>query len=361
MDVQITGPDSNTYKLQKKTATSSSWTDAGSFSRAVTSWTLGWSGGKFTAKANPQDQSCFTTISQGTTTWDGNTATVPILANDSDNPGYSYGTGRDVLVDASSIYNKAVPASGTASARHGSAWNWDFIITKNDGTTKTLTIDVSDIVVAARVGYTLGTFTQATVTPQGDSDSVYVEVSSGGTNYYKAGTKTKYRNAGNTYTYYAAGSSATYYNAGTSTKTAIGTAHTPSKKTGYLRGSKVTGTNQGNKWNSSTYPLYYKYNGSYISISTALYYAGSSYEYYAGGSSFTYYDVGTDATLYEAGDSFTVQGSKATVTTQGREVSVTVQGTEVEVTPISGNALMLAATTRYKAGTADSTTYYTKS
>ena len=105
MDVQITGPTNNSYKLQKKTATNSSWTDAGSFSRAVASWTMGWSNGKFTAKANPQDQSCFTTISQGTTSWDGNTATIPINATDSDNPNYSYATGRNITVDASSIYS----------------------------------------------------------------------------------------------------------------------------------------------------------------------------------------------------------------------------------------------------------------
>lgn len=105
MDVQISGPTNNSYKLQKKTATNSSWTDAGSFSRAVASWTMGWSNGKFTAKANPQDQSCFTTISQGTTSWDGNTATIPINATDSDNPNYSYATGRNITVDASSIYS----------------------------------------------------------------------------------------------------------------------------------------------------------------------------------------------------------------------------------------------------------------
>lgn len=350
----------NTYTLQKQDFDDNSWVDVGTFSRATT-LTGAWSSGKFTVSASPQGESFWTDLVQGTVTWNGTDGTIPINAIDKDSGGNAYFTGRNVAVDASSIYQNASPVSGTAVSRHGTAWNWDFSIKRGDNTSKTITIDVSDIVVAAREGYTLGTFTQATVTPQGESDSVYVEVSSGGTNYYKAGTKTKYRNAGKTYTYYAAGSSATYYNAGTSTKTAIGTSHTPSKKTGYYRGDKVTGTNQGTKWNSSTYPLYYKYNGSYIAISAALYYAGSSYEYYKGGSYFTFYDVGTSSVLYEAGSSFTVQGTQANVTTQGQEVSVTVQGSEVEVTPISGNALMLAATTRYKAGTPDSTTYYTKS
>ena len=54
--------DGNTYKLQKKHFTSLDWEDVGTFSRAITSWTTGWSNGTFTAKANPQNQSTSTTI-----------------------------------------------------------------------------------------------------------------------------------------------------------------------------------------------------------------------------------------------------------------------------------------------------------
>ena len=61
------------------------------------------------------------------------------------------------------------------------------------------------------------------------------------------------------------------------------------QQTVYTRGSQVTGTNQGSAWNSSTYPLYYKYGGEYISISTKLYYGGSSYTLYNSGGSATYY------------------------------------------------------------------------
>ena len=97
--------------------------DEVTFSKAVASWVLGWSGGKFTATAKPQDQSVWTTIVQGTVSWDGNAATVPIEAYDSDNPSYQYATGRSVLVDATQRYRSGwaaayakvtLPAGGTA-------------------------------------------------------------------------------------------------------------------------------------------------------------------------------------------------------------------------------------------------------
>lgn len=102
--VKISGPTGNEYTLQYKKFSDSEWQDAGNFSRAVASWTMGWSGGTFTAKAKPQNQSCSTQIVQGATSWDGDNATVPIEAIDSDNPGYQYATGRSILVNASARY-----------------------------------------------------------------------------------------------------------------------------------------------------------------------------------------------------------------------------------------------------------------
>lgn len=87
----------NNYTLQRQRFNDSGWTDVGTFSRAVASWTMGWSSGTFTAKANPQNQSCSTTIVQGTPSWDNKTVTIPIEAYDSDNPGYQYATGRNVV------------------------------------------------------------------------------------------------------------------------------------------------------------------------------------------------------------------------------------------------------------------------
>ena len=101
--VQIPTPTGNTYKLQYKKFSDSSWQDAGTFSRAVASWTMGWSGGTFTAKANPQDQSISTTITQGTASWDGTDCTIPIMGADSDNPSYPYATGRNILVSAAGV------------------------------------------------------------------------------------------------------------------------------------------------------------------------------------------------------------------------------------------------------------------
>ena len=66
------------------------------FSRAVASWTLGWSNGTFTAKANPQNQSCWTEIGSGTASWDGKTVTIPIVARNSSSPGTSVSTGKSV-------------------------------------------------------------------------------------------------------------------------------------------------------------------------------------------------------------------------------------------------------------------------
>ena len=96
--------EGNTYTL-KQTTLNGTESTVGTFSRAVTSWTMGWSGGTFSAKANPQNQSCSTQIVQGSVSWDGNNATVPIEGIDSDNPGYQYFTGRNVLVDASGRYS----------------------------------------------------------------------------------------------------------------------------------------------------------------------------------------------------------------------------------------------------------------
>ena len=114
-EVQVSGPSGNTYTLQYKKFSDSSWQDAGNFSRAVASWTMGWSSGKFTAKANPQNQSCSTTLVQGTPSWDGNVVTIPVEAVDSDNPNYQYATGRSVVANAAARYNAGYVAGWNAA------------------------------------------------------------------------------------------------------------------------------------------------------------------------------------------------------------------------------------------------------
>ena len=67
------------------------------FSRAVSNWNgSGWSNGRFTAKANPQNQTFWTEIVSGGATWDGLTATIPIQAIDQDQQSVQYNTGRNV-------------------------------------------------------------------------------------------------------------------------------------------------------------------------------------------------------------------------------------------------------------------------
>lgn len=110
--VRVTGPVNNVYTLQYQRYNSTSWIDAdpGTFSRAISSWTLGWVDGKFTATANPQNQSCWTEIVQGTATYDSTTNkyTVQIDAFDSDNPSYQYDTGRDILITATEASDKVI-------------------------------------------------------------------------------------------------------------------------------------------------------------------------------------------------------------------------------------------------------------
>ena len=88
--------DGNTYRLQKIACGDGTWMDVGSFSRAVASWTMGWSSGVFTAKANPQNQSCYTEIAGGTPSWNGKTVTIPINARNSSAPGTIVSTGKSV-------------------------------------------------------------------------------------------------------------------------------------------------------------------------------------------------------------------------------------------------------------------------
>ncbi len=338
----------DTYEIKYKDF-SGTESSAGTFSRATT-LTCGWSGGIFTVKASPQSKQVTTNISQGTTSWDGSTyLSCPIMAVDSDNSGYSYNTGRTV----------SLPVS-----------------------------------VA---------FEQATVTLQGDSCSCYIEASSGGTNYYQAGSEVTYYKGGSTGTYYAAGTAITVYNAGTTTKyargdsvsvtpvgtsvsvTPVGTSVsvTPidsgSKKhllstTRYKAGT-TTKVARGDsvRINGTTY---YKGNGGtftvqgisqtvYVEASSGgynYYKAGTAKTYYNAGTAKTYYNKGTAATYYKGnGGSFTVQGTSKSVTPIGKEMSITSRGDSVKVTPInSGTKKHLLATTRFKAGTTDKTTYFKK-
>ena len=291
-------------------------------------------------------------------------------------------TGSDVArISVGSVYTAGSPASGQAIERHGSGYDWDFTITRGDGTTKTLQIDCSDIYAAARIGYTLGIFTQATVTLQGSAQTVFVEAESGGSDYYKAGSAQTLYNAGSGTkydrgdsvtareivssggtVYYLPGSATTYYNAGT--QTVYGRGDTVTR---YLRSSSKT------RLKHDGTARHYDLNGNLI----------GNYNWYhvvndSDTSGTNYYTAGGTAVDYEGnGGAFTVQGSAVTVTPisttstrlgsagtyyKGNGGSFTPQGSSTSVTPINASTKKhLLSTTRYKAGTVDSTTYYTKS
>lgn len=95
----------NTLTLTKADGTEITFSKAATLSGA-------WSGGTFTVSATGATLS--TQIVQGTTSWSGDTATVPVEAIDSDNPGYQYATGRNISVNASSRYDAGWNACRTA-------------------------------------------------------------------------------------------------------------------------------------------------------------------------------------------------------------------------------------------------------
>ena len=265
--VRITGPENNLYKLQYQRYGSSTWTDAGTFSRAVTSLNWSWSNGTLVVTPQPQNQA-FTlgTLAagnreneDGTAYTTGNTWYVPINFQYGSSGQYTESTGWRVYVDASG----RDAASGVAGSRYGSGYNWAFIITRGDGSTKVLVIECSAIYTDARQGYTQGTFTSAgpiavqgsptsaltlqgaphSVTPisstsvrLGSSKTVYKRSSStftvqGSTGpklfdydtkqmYYKSGTSYIAVGDSDTHWYYESNSSRAvqYYKAGTSSK-----------------------------------------------------------------------------------------------------------------------------------------------
>ena len=200
-------------------------------------------------------------------------------------------------------YQEGSPSSGTAGGRTSgvSALVHDFTITRNDGTTKVIQIDCTSIYSTARTGYTYGTFTQATVTPQGEAQAAYVVDSESGSSYYLAG------------------SSQTYYE---------GNGQRYTSATRYTRSNGMALT----KWGTGT--LYPNPSGT-------------------GGMNHTWW--------YESGSTYYYKTSSETVYIKSGTGDIYARGDSVSVKPVTGSALKLKSVTRYKAGTPDSTTYYTKS
>ena len=329
--VEVSGPVNNVYTLKYYTANNAQGTSGGTFSRAVSSFTGTWSGNHYQVTVSPQNQTGGDTylFSEADEWTEDYKKTVHVY--------YFSGSAHvDVLtavVNASSIYtegyNDGDAASGAAVSRHGSGYSWDFTVTRGDGTTKTLTIDCSDIYTAARDGYTLGIFTQQTITLQGSqtsaittqgtaatttqvtlqgsqtsdltlqgtSQTVYEEVSSGGTVYYTAGTAA---------TYYDAGTAVTVYPGNGGSFTPQGTAGPKLFHYGSATLKTSSGTELTQDW-------YYVSNSS---RATQYYNAGSGTKY-----------------------------------ARGTGYSITPIGTSHSITPIGSTSKRLSSCTRYKAGT----------
>ena len=387
--VSVTGPVDNVYTLKYYTANNPSGTSGGTFSRAVSSITGTWSGNHYYVTVSPQNQTggdtyLFTEADEWT---EDHKKTVHVYY-------FSGSTHVDVLtatVNASSIYSDGAPASGAAAGRHGSTYDWDFTITKGDGTTKTLQIDCSAIYSDARSGYTQGTFTRQTIalqgtptsslTLQGESQTVYEEVASGGTVYYTAGTAVTRYKAGTT-TKYARGDSVTVTLQGSQTSelTLQGSSQTVFEEVSsggtvyYTAGTaanyhKVVSSGGTVYYTAGTAVTKYKGNGSSVtgrgdSVSvkpcgnavkfkrhtssetpTGTWYTINSTSY-----DLTYYVGGSDTTYYK--------GNGSSVTGRGDSESITpISSTSIRVaaaasvTPIGSTSKRLSSVTRYKAGT----------
>ena len=328
--VELSGPVNGVYTLSTYNANAQK-TVVGTFSRA-TSLSGAWSGGTYHVVASPQGEELYTTIGKKGEAWNGNICTVSIGY---ENPisGQWIATGCTAEVDATDIYD--------AGFADGEAQFTRQTITLQGSQTSDLTLQGA---AASTVQVTLQGSQTASLTLQGESQTVYEEVSSGGTVYYTAGT------------------AATYYNAGTTTK--------------YARGDSVTVTLQGSQTASLTLQGSSQTVFEEVSSGGTLYYtAGTAVTRYKGNGSsvtgrgdsvsvkpcgnavrfkrhtsgtpsgtwytinstsydLTYYVGGTDTTYYK-----------------GNGSSVTGRGDSESITPIGSTSKRLSSVTRYKAGT----------
>lgn len=162
-------------------------------------------------------------------------------------------------------------------------------------------------------------FVQATVTPQGAAETVYVEDSTNGTDYYTAGDAVSYRRAG--------------------TKM--------SKVTMYGSGGTVT-------------PISTKHNRTYYG---ALYSSGAAGATPVGYGAWYLWQKDTKDPLYEAASTSVYRrGTKNNdCYVEDPNGAYLMAGSSVTVTPINNSSkITIKSDTRYAQGIPDSTTYYTK-
>lgn len=234
-------PSGNNYTLQAQWHnTGDTWYNVdSSFSRAVTSWTKGWSSGKFSFTANPQNQGDSTTLADDYTTSgnasqctaDGTASStgkyvkrgITVLYVDGDE---HKSTGRTItpVIPASSVYDYGwkqacakcvVPSTKqtadsvkveypSASSIDGVASSVTYKVSA-DNTNCYIKLSSGTVIAQAthnaytngvtdgRKGYTQGTFTKAALTLQGSQETADTYVaSSSGTTYYTAASSGVY-------------------------------------------------------------------------------------------------------------------------------------------------------------------------
>ena len=131
--LQITS-SGNTYKLQKKTLGDSTWTDVGSFSRAVSSWTWGGGSGKINVTALPQNQTKSVNVSiDGTSTITANGSyTYTVDYENSDGDDVSTGATKTITVNVPAeqhTHSLSITRAGwhstSGNVYYGKLYYWD--------------------------------------------------------------------------------------------------------------------------------------------------------------------------------------------------------------------------------------------
>lgn len=222
MEVRIDGPTSDQYKLQYKLASSTSWVDAGTFSRA-TSLSGVWSGGALTVTASPQGDEFTADLFTGGhwgyapgETWTTYYGSVSAKHNGG---ATSYSTGEDFTVDALDAFES--------------------VSVRKQGSAESVYVPSSDGTLYYTSGGSASGRNQGATGPKlakyNDSIQLYYQNSSGGYSpaasgarawYYSNDNGTQYYTQGSTYSYslrqgdgvklstaqrYKQGSLATYY------------------------------------------------------------------------------------------------------------------------------------------------------
>lgn len=207
-------------------------------------------------------------------------------------------------------YNDGVPSSA-ALGNYVSGTDWKVTVTKGNGSTVDLTVDMGRVYTMARIGWTQGTFSPATVTPQGAAHSV-TPIS--GT-ALKLSADVMYDGNGSTYT--VQGTQITALAQGKSGPYVLASSNQAVGRTYYgtlydlddddrpvRRGSGSWFLVQGNT--STLYPRVNNYNYAerdvYAAGTTTVTDRGSAQPVYVPSSNGTdYYQAGTPLNLYDAG------------------------------------------------------------